>query len=98
MLLEGNHSNFATFIVTKNSIPFVKPSLIAGAAIGIGSYLSLQFTSLGILGLVLVQGLSQIVYANWKWPHVVCREFHISFPSFISLGFRESFYKLKAII
>ena len=98
MLLEGNHSNFATFIVTKNSIPFVKPSLIGGAAIGIGSYLSLQFTSLGILGLVLVQGLSQIVYANWKWPLVVCREFHISFPSFISLGFRESFYKLKAII
>jgi O-antigen/teichoic acid export membrane protein len=98
MFLEGNHSNFATFIVTKNSIPFVKPSLIAGAAIGIGSYLSLQFTSFGLLGLVLVQGLSQIVYANWKWPHVVCREFNISFPTFVSKGFRESFNKLKAII
>lgn len=98
MLLEGNHSNFATFIVTKNSIPFVKPSLIAGTAIGIGSFLSLQFTNLGILGLVLVQGLSQIVYANWKWPHVVCKEFHISFPSFILLGFRESFNKLKSTI
>jgi O-antigen/teichoic acid export membrane protein len=98
MLLEGNHSNFATFIVTNNRIPFVKPSLIAGAAIGIGSFLSLKYTSLGILGLILVQGLSQVVYANWKWPYVVCREFHISFPSFIALSFKESFNKLRAVI
>ncbi len=98
MLLEGNHSNFATFIVTNNRIPFVKPSLIAGAAIGIGSFLSLQFTSLGILGLILVQGLSQVIYANWKWPHVVFREFHISFPSFIALSFKESFNKLRTVI
>jgi len=98
MLLEGNHSNFATFIVTGNSIPFVIPSLIAGAAIGIGSYLSLQFTSLGIIGLVLVQGLTQIIYANWKWPFVVCREFNISFPLFVKMGFRESYNKLKVAI
>lgn len=98
VLLEGNHSNFATFIVTKNSIPFVKPSLIAGAAIGLGSFISLQFTTLGIAGLVLVQGLCQIVYANWKWPLVVCREFNISFFAFVSLGFKESFNKLKPIL
>jgi O-antigen/teichoic acid export membrane protein len=98
MLLEGNHSNFATFITTKNSIPFVKPSLIAGAAIGLGSFLSLQYTNLGIFGLVLVQGLCQIVYANWKWPHVVFREFNISFPSFLRVGFRESYNKIKATL
>lgn len=98
VLLEGNHSNFATFIVTKNSIPFVKPSLIAGAAIGLGSFISLQFTTLGIIGLVLVQGICQVVYANWKWPLVVCREFNISFSEFVSLGYRETFYKLKTIL
>lgn len=98
ILLEGNHSNFATFIVTKNSIPFVKPSLIAGAAIGLGSFISLQFTTLGILGLVLVQGICQVVYANWKWPLVVCREFNISFTNFVSLGFKETCYKLKTIL
>ena len=98
MLLEGNHSNFATFITTKNSVPFVKPSLIAGAVIGLGSFLSLQFTNLGILGLVLVQGLCQIAYANWKWPHVVCKEFDIRFPNLVTLGFKESFNKLKETI
>ncbi|GHT33591.1 hypothetical protein AGMMS49574_19590 [Bacteroidia bacterium] len=90
VLLEGNHSNFATFIITKNTIPFVKPSLIAGGAIVSGSFISLKYTSLGILGLVLVQGLCQLVYANWKWPRVVCGEFHVSFFSFVLLGFKES--------
>lgn len=90
VLLEGNHGSFATFIVTENKIPFVESSLIAGAAICIGSFFSLKFTTLGILGLVLVQGISQLVYANWKWPYVVCRDFHISFPTFLSIGFKQS--------
>lgn len=89
VLLENNHSNFATFIVTGNKIPFVESSLIIGAAISIGSFLVLKYTSLGILGLVLVQGLCQICYANWKWPYVVCREFHISFFRFLAIGMRE---------
>lgn len=98
MFLEWNHSSFATFIVTSNDIPFVKSALIAGAAIGVGSFLSLEFTTLGILGLVLVQGLVQIVYANWKWPMVVCRDLNISFAQFVRLGFRESFYKLRTAL
>ncbi len=97
VLLECNHSNFATFIITKNNIPFVESSLIAGFAIAIGSYFSLSYTSLGILGLVLVQGICQLVYSNWKWPYVVCKEFNISFYNFIKLGVAESTSKLKRI-
>lgn len=89
VLLETNHSNFATFIVTGNKIPFVESSLIIGAIICIGSFLVLKYTTLGILGLVLVQGITQLCYANWKWPYVVCREFHISFISFLAIGFHE---------
>jgi O-antigen/teichoic acid export membrane protein len=95
-LLEGNHSNFATLIVTKNTIPFVKPALIAGGAIALGSFMSLRYTSLGILGLVLVQGICQLAYANWKWPHVIFAEFKITFFSFILLGFKESKNILRA--
>jgi O-antigen/teichoic acid export membrane protein len=97
-LLEGNHSNFAGFIITKNNIPFVKPSLIAGAAIALGDYFSLACTTYGILGLVLVQGLSQIVYANWKWPYVVCKDFGISFFSFLDIGLNELVIKTKKAI
>ncbi|WP_281238844.1 O-unit flippase-like protein [Flavobacterium praedii] len=95
VLLEGNHSNFAGFIITKNNIPFVKSSLIAGLAIVLGDYFSLVYTTYGILGLVVVQGLSQIAYANWKWPYVVCKEFGISFLSFVEIGMKESLIRLK---
>lgn len=95
VLLEGNHSNFAGFIITKNNIPFVKSSLVAGVAIVLGDYFSLTYTTYGVLGLVLVQGLSQVVYANWKWPYEVCKEFGISFFSFITIGMKETFAKLK---
>lgn len=97
MLLEGSHSNFATFIVTKNNIPFVESSLIAGFCIALGSYLSLAYTSLAILGLVLIQGLCQMAYANWKWPHVVCKEFNINFCQFMKIGIIELTQKIKSL-
>ncbi len=83
LFLEGNHSNFATLIVTNNNVPFVTSSLVAGFFIAMGDYISLKYTGYGILGLVVVQGLVQIVYANWKWPYVVCKEFRLSFISFL---------------
>lgn len=95
IFLEGNHSNFATFIASENKVPFVKSSLIAGGAIVMGSFISLKFTALGILGLVLAQGICQIAYSNWKWPYVVCKEFHKNYLSFIKLGFQETFCKIN---
>jgi hypothetical protein len=94
-LLEGNHSNFSTLIVIKNEIPFVKPSLIAGGAIILGDYFSLTYTGMGIFGLVLLQGLVQITYANWKWPYVVCKDFGVNFLTFIAIGMQESLIKLR---
>jgi hypothetical protein len=98
ILLEGNHSNFAIFIVTKNNIPFLESSLISGGCIALGSFLSLKYTSFGIPGLVLVQGLTQLVYANWKWPYVVCKEFNVSFINFLETGLNESLSRLKMYI
>lgn len=97
VLLENNHSAFATLIVTGNKIPFVESSLIAGACICVGSFCILKFTSIGILGLVAVQGICQLVYANWKWPYVICKEFNINFLNFVYQGFKiniEKFYFL----
>jgi len=98
LLLEGNHSNFATLIVTKNDIPFVKASLVSGAAIALGSYFSLAFTAWGILGLVLVQGVVQLAYNNWKWPYYIFKEFNINLLSFLSLGISESYKQLKVYL
>jgi len=95
IFLEGNHSHFASFIITNNNVPFVTSALIAGFFIGLGDYISLKYTSYGILGLVAVQGLVQVLYANWKWPLVVCNEFKIDFKSFFALGMSESLNRLK---
>lgn len=95
VFLEGNHANFATFIITNNDIPFVPSSLVAGTIIVAGSFLVLKFTLFGLLGLVLVQGLTQLAYANWKWPYEVCKSFNISFWKFLIIGFKESKNKIK---
>jgi O-antigen/teichoic acid export membrane protein len=88
-LLEQNHSLFATFIVIKNNIPFVKSSLITGFFIILGTYIVLNYWQIGLLGLILVPGVVQIVYANWKWPLVVCREMQISFWEFLMISWCE---------
>lgn len=87
LFLEGNHANFASFIVTGNNIPFVNSALISGFGIAFFSYISLEFTTYGLLGLVIIQGLIQVLYSNWKWPYVVCKEFNINFLNFLKMGF-----------
>jgi O-antigen/teichoic acid export membrane protein len=95
MMLEANHSYFSTIIVIGNSVPFVWISLMTGGLIILGSFISLYYTNLGILGLVLVQGGVQGAYNNWKWPKVVCKDFNISFFDFLKLSMFETVTKLK---
>ena len=97
VLLESNHSHFATAIISKNNIPFVKPALLSGKGIAIGSFIVLKYTSWGILGLVLVQGFCQVVYNNWKWPLVILKEFKLTMFQFVHIGVQETYYKLKSV-
>lgn len=89
--LEENHSNFAIFISSGNQIPFVPAALTSGFLICLGDFVVLQFTSLGVLGIILVQGVVQLAYNNWYWPLWVLREYNISFISFLKVGFEEMF-------
>jgi hypothetical protein len=50
----------------------------------------LKFTNFGLLGMILVQGVVQLCYNNWKWPMVVCKELETSFRGFVSLSCRET--------
>ena len=86
ILLENNHSLFATFITTGNKIPFVKAGLISGFFIWLGDCLILNFTGAGVIGLILVQGFVQLCYSNWRWPKWVLNEYNISYLKFLTLG------------
>ena len=89
-LLENNHGNFATFITTGNNVPFVKAAIVAGTLICLGDFLVLQFTNLGLLGIVLVQGTVQLAYNNWYWPKYVLDGLRINYLEFIIAGLNET--------
>lgn len=73
--LELNHSLAASLIVTENRVPFVGSSLLSGIAIVVCSFIVLKYTSLGLIGLALIQGVIQLAYNNWKWPLEVEKKF-----------------------
>ena len=82
--LETNHGLAAQMILTKNEVPFVKASIISGTATIVLLFLSLKFTSIGIWGMILAPGITQIVYQNWKWPLQVIRDLDIKFKDYIN--------------
>lgn len=85
--LELNHSEFASVISTENKIPYVFPSLVSGGVIVLLTFIALKFTTLGLLGVVLVQGIVQAAYNNWRWPLWVFRELDMSISEFYGTGF-----------
>ena len=97
LFLENNHGLFATFITISNSVPYTKVAVISGTLICIGDYLVLQFTSFGLLGIVLVQGIVQLAYNNWYWPYIVCRDLNLSYMALSIIGCRESIKRIKDI-
>lgn len=94
IFFEKNQGNFATLIAIDNKVPFVKAALLSGLAICIGDLLILQFTNLGLLGIVLVQGIVQLSYNYWRWPLSVFREYNISGYSFICQGVNKMCSKI----
>lgn len=74
-ILEGNHSNSALTITTANTVPFVRSAIFSGVAIFCLSTLSGYF-GLGMMGIILSQGLVQMLYNNWKWPKMVYEELY----------------------
>ena len=100
-LLEQNHSLFANYITLENTIPFVIPSIISSSCIILGDYLGFRFSSFGIWILILVPGIVQLAYNNWKWPYLVTKNNHVNFFSFVGSSIVEvciyGFSKIKRL-
>ena len=94
ILFETNHSICATYLTTKNKVPFLVASIASGAGvITLSSYLVI-FENLGVLGLVLGQGLIQLLFNNWYWPKMAMMDLELDFKRMILIGFRT----LKSIM
>ena len=97
IFLERQHSTCAAFISTGNRVPFLESTVIAGIIIVIGSYVLLKWTNLGLLGLIVIQALTQLVYANWKWPYEAMKELEISYANCIAIGFHSLVQKIVSL-
>ncbi|MGM9741626.1 MAG: O-unit flippase-like protein [Candidatus Cryptobacteroides sp.] len=95
--LELNHSEFASVISTSNRIPYVVPSLISGGMIVLLTFIVLKYTAAGLFGVVLVQGIVQAAYNNWRWPLWVFRELDMTVPGFYSDGFSVLGNKISSV-
>jgi O-antigen/teichoic acid export membrane protein len=77
-LLETNHGLAVGILLTKNEVPFFKISLISGGLIVFLLFISFKYLHLGIWAMILVPGIVQIIYNNWKWPSEVIKELKIT--------------------
>lgn len=84
LALEMNHSIAATYLTTRNAVPFLWPSLLSGAATLL---LSLWLVSeWEVWGLIAAQGVVQLSYNNWRWPSMARQELHGSWSDIIGAG------------
>lgn len=95
-LLEIQHSNFATLIGVSNRVPFVKSAIYSGISIVVLSIVLVKYCSLGLWGVIVGQGLVQLVYNNWYWVYFVCKEYKVTFFKIYKLGFYSVCNILKA--
>lgn len=75
--LDSNHAIAGNMILTKNEVPFFKAALLSGVATIILLFIFFHFLKIGIVSMILSQGIAQGAYQNWKWPLVIKKELGI---------------------
>jgi len=95
IFLEQNHATFASLITLTNRVPFLRASLISGLLIIVMSLLSIYLTNLGVLGLIIVQGIVQLSYNNWYWPRFVLKEGNFTIMDIIKIAIKDFSILLK---
>jgi O-antigen/teichoic acid export membrane protein len=81
--LEQNQTMSLQFFIAKNEVIFFKANIFTGIAAIILLILMLNYTSWGVLSLILCTGLAMSVFLNWKLPYMVAKELQLSFKDYI---------------
>lgn len=101
VILEANHSLCGLMILVDNRVIPIAASIIPGFFIILFNYLLLEYTQMGILGLIMSQGVCQLAYNNWKWPMVVMNDLKIT-PCYVLktgiLQITNKIYKLTTYV
>lgn len=92
--LQNQHVICSSYMCSQNRIVDFESSTFIGIANFIGLWAILQFTNLGLIGVVCVQFITSLTYPNWKWPYEVCKEFKIDYLQFVHNAFNSTNSKL----
>lgn len=90
-VLENNHMLGSTLIGTGNCIPWVKSAVLSGIGVIVLTFLLLNYTTLGIIALIIGQGIPQLFYNNWKWPFEAAKDLNTTQGHI----YKEGFIQLK---
>ena len=75
LVLEVNHTIAAHYIAAGNRIPFVRSAVIS-ALFSVMLSSTLAILGYGIIGVLLGQGIVQLMWNNWIWPYKVWKELY----------------------
>lgn len=85
--LEMNHSIAATFLTTRNAVPFLWASIMSGIFIFcLSLWLVYEWQ---VWGLIASQGIVQLAYNNWRWPMMARQELKYSWKSILYSGVKR---------
>ena len=70
-------------LIAKNEAPFYKADIISGICAILVLLLMFNFTSLGVLSLILASGLTLCAYMNWKVPVTLAKEIQLTLKDYI---------------
>jgi O-antigen/teichoic acid export membrane protein len=76
--MEITHGNCATFLTTKNIIPFLPATIISGVLIISLNLILIYFFNMGIFAFAIATIFIQLCYNAWKWPLEVVKDLNIS--------------------
>jgi len=83
---EQTNLYFANIILlSKNEVPYYKVSLVSGLVTILFFLLAFQFTSFGLIILVLVPLIIDLFYQGWRWPLLVKNELRITMRDIFAL-------------
>lgn len=87
--LQYNQICFSLYIGMGNEVPYMKGEFFSGLAVIACAFVTVKYSTWGVVGILLAQGLVQACYNDWKWPLSVCRRLGLSLGGIWNIGIKS---------
>ena len=83
--LDSNQNMATSLLLTGNEVPFMKSTFISGILSFLILLFCLNFTHLGIWGMIISPAIALLIYSSWKWPYVISKQLDIHPSNYITI-------------